>query len=122
MGCERETYITECDTREEAAQIAREEYEGAYIVEARKCANLQLSEHFDAEYFLERTNDCNKDLWDEYGEWMPFATTPEQTASLQCAVRAAIAKWQEENEIKFVPFVFAETRNEEWIPGPDDNE
>lgn len=36
VGRDDERFTTECESRDEAVYIAREEYEGAWIIEARR--------------------------------------------------------------------------------------
>jgi hypothetical protein len=117
VGRDDEVYTSGPETYEDAVRIAREEYEGAHICEAYK-APVPLASMFDAHDWLE---ECEERVWDEYvgqnGDCL-FDLTPEQTKSLQNTVRAAIEKWQTENGLTFMPFMFTESRNHEYISAP----
>jgi hypothetical protein len=65
VGHDEERYTTECDSREEAVQIAKEEFEGAYIVEAIQANNIRLSEYFDATTFMEN---ADENAWNDHGD------------------------------------------------------
>lgn len=114
VGRDDEVYTSGPETYEDAVRIAREEYEGAHICEAYK-APVPLASMFDAYDWLER---CEEQVWDEYvgenGDCL-FDLTTEQIKSLQDTVRAAIEKWQTENGLTFMPFMFTEARNHAYI-------
>lgn len=122
VGSSEERYSTQCGTREEAVEIAREEYDdGAWIVEAQGPAYLKLSEYFDADGFIEMADErAFDDHADEENPDALFETTPEQNADLQAAVRAAIDAWQERHDLTFRGFKFQAMRNGEFIPATED--
>ncbi len=115
VGRDEEVYTSGPETRENAIRIARDEYEGAHICEAYK-APVSLASMFDAHGWLE---DCEDAAWEvhigENGDLL-FDVTPEDREALQVAVRAAIEKWQAERGLTFMPFMFTEARNHEYIP------
>jgi hypothetical protein len=114
IGRDEEVYTSGPETYDEAVRIAREEYEGAHICEAYK-APVPLASFFDAHGWLEQ---CDEQAWDDYigenGDVL-FDVTPEDREALQVAVRAAIEKWQSDRKLVFMPFMFTETRNHEYI-------
>lgn len=114
VGPNQEIYHTECGSREEALRIARSEYEGAYICEARK-DKLELADYFDANDFLERADESAYEESNEDGDPV-FEVAPAQQAFLQEAVRAAIRKWQADHGLTFIPWRFTAVRNEEFVP------
>ena len=123
VGKDDERYTTECDTREEAVMIAREEYEGGYIVEARKPDNIPLSRYFGADQFIEDAEDnAYEDHADEESGVPVFDVTPDHIKDLQAMVGAAIDEWQAKHGLVFSAFKFSASRNEAWIAGPEDEE
>lgn len=124
VGHSEEYYSTQCDTRDEAVQIALEEYgDGAWIVEAQGPANLNLSDYFESAYFTEiaegRAYDdhANEESCDAI-----FETTSEQDDDLQRSVRAAIDAWQVRHNLTFRGFKFQAMRNAEYIPAKEPTE
>jgi hypothetical protein len=103
------------NTREEAVQIAKEEFEGGYIVEAYR-RPIDLSQHFEVDRFLEDFEDSNYDLGNEDGDPL-IDITPAQEKELEEMVRQAIKNWQTRNGLVFLPCAFTDTRNEEYIHG-----
>ncbi|MGY6705889.1 hypothetical protein [Roseinatronobacter sp.] len=121
VGKDDERYTTECGSHDEARYIAREEYEGAFIVEAKKPENIALSGYFDADHFLERAEENAYDSHaDPEGDAPVFDATPDQREDLQAVVRAAIDQWQAKHSLVFSGFLFSAARNQEWIDGPED--
>ena len=121
VGKDDERYTTECNTRDEAAMIAREEYEGAWIIEAKKPDNILLSAYFDVFRFIEDAEEnAYEDHADEDAGDPIFDVTPEQISDLQTMVRAAIDDWQARHGLVFQGFKFSASRNGEWISGPED--
>ena len=122
VGSDDERFHTECSSREEAVRIAKEEYEGAYIVEAAKPSNIMLSEYFDAERFLE---EADERAYDDHGDPEGcydevFATTVAQRSDLEAKVRAAIGAWQDEHGLVFTGYKFSASRSSEYIsPEPE---
>ena len=123
VGRDDERYTTECDTRDEAVYIAREEYEGAWIIEAKRTAGIKLSGYFDAYQFIEGAEDQAYDdhADEEIGDPV-FEMKLEHIAELQDVVRAAIDEWQAKHGLVFQGFKFAASRNQEWIAGPEDDQ
>lgn len=118
VGSDDERYYNECASREEAVRIAKEEYDGAYIVEAAKPSNIMLSEYFVADWFMEG---AEEHAYDDHGDpeggyGTVFEITAAQQADLETKVRAAIDAWQTEHELVFTGFKFSEARNSEYIP------
>lgn len=119
VGRDEERFHTECGIREEAARIAKEEYEGGFIIEAQKPGNISLSGYFDAQKFLE---DADEAAYENHGD--PdggdpvFDAPPELRDELQSMVRAAIDAWQKKHKLTFKGWQFAATRNLELIAGP----
>lgn len=103
------------DTREEAVQIARDEFEGGYIIEAYKLP-VELSAFFDANRFLEDAEELAYDLTNELGDPI-FDPTGAQIDDLEKRIRVAIKQWQEDHKLVFMPFMFTGTRNGEYING-----
>lgn len=101
------------DTREEAIK----ELDGlrGFIIEARKTP-IKLSSYFDAEYFLEVTEEDAADLSNPDGDLI-FDVSKAQMVGLQDLVRAAIDQWQEVNNLVFESWAFNESRNLEQIDG-----
>lgn len=116
-SCEEEFHTT-CDTREEAVEIAQE-YGGAWIIEATKDPDLKLSAYFDTDRFLENAEDSADDLKGPDCEAL-FYVTFDQGNDLEAVVRAAIDDWQAKHSLKFVPWVFVQTRNLQWIGDPQE--
>lgn len=98
------------DTREEAVD-ALDGY-GGFVIEARK-DDLRLSSYFHAETLLEGAEEDAYDLSDE-GDLI-FDISDDQECDLQARVRAAIDTWQDAHGLRFVPFLFTASRNEERI-------
>lgn len=122
VGSSDERFHTECSSHEEAVRIAKEEYEGAYIVEAAKPSNIMLSEYFDAEQFMEEADDrAYDDHGDPEGVYDDiFAITMTQRDDLEAKVRSAISAWQDEHKLVFTGFRFSASRNMEYIsPKPE---
>lgn len=118
VGRSEEIYTSGPETYEGAVQVARDEYEGAHICEAYK-SPVSLASMFDAHGWIE---DCEDRAWEDHvGESgdILFDVSPEDQGALQSAVRAAISKWQTDRNLTFMPFMFTETRNHEYIPAPD---
>lgn len=103
------------DTREEAIK-ALDGLRG-FIIEARKIP-IKLSSYFDAEYFLEVTEEDACDLSNPDGDQI-FNVPKEALVGLQVWVRAAIDQWQEVNNLVFESWAFNESRNLERIDGLD---
>jgi len=122
VGKDDERYTTECETREEAVLIAREEYEGAWIIEARKPDSIPISKYFDVGRFIEDTEErAYENHADEEGGDAVFDVTADQIADLQDVVRAAMDQWQSKHGLVFQGFKFAASRNQEWVEGPEDD-
>lgn len=114
VGRDEEIYHTQCGSREEAMQIVNSDYDTAYICEAIK-RPLKLADLFDAGRFFDDSNDnVYDDCIGENGDTI-FAATHEQQKDLQEIVCAAMDAWQEKHGLQFVPFMFSETRNEEYV-------
>ena len=103
------------DTRDEAVQIARDEYEGAWIIEAYK-RPLKLSSFFDEDRFLEDAEEDCSDLGNEDGDAI-FYVTDAQAHDLVTRVRATIDQWQLDHGLVFMPWIFTGQRNLEFING-----
>ena len=115
VGSSDEFFTQECETRAEAVEVARDEFEGAYICEAITEA-VSLSSYFCAHPFIEEVEEQNEpDLLGEYGEGPIFDCSIEQIEDLEHMVRAAIDAWQKKHKLQFVPFVFTSMRNDEFI-------
>lgn len=114
VGRDEEVYTDQCDSREEALEVVNSDYDTAYICEAIK-RQLKLADIFDAGRFLE---DSNENVYDDYigenGDTL-FEATNEQQKDLQEMVCAAMDAWQKKHSLRFVPFMFSETRNEEYV-------
>lgn len=123
VGSSDERYHTECDSREEAVRIAKEDYDGAYIVEACKPSSIALSDYFDASLFLENADEsAYDDHGDPEGDAPVFETTHEQDEDLEQMVRAAISAWQEKHGLTFTGWQFSAARNHEYIPADEAEE
>lgn len=119
VGHDEEVYTSgPYDTRDEAAYIAREEYGGGHIVEAKRCA-LELSKEFGVGDFLERIDEAHYDFQNENGDPV-FDISTEAQSRLEICVRATITQWQKDEALTFVPGAFSAQRNEEWIEGAID--
>ncbi len=103
------------DTRDEAVQIARDEYEGGWIIEAHK-SPLSLAAHFDVEDFLERAEEEVCEYSNPDGETI-FDVTELQRNDLKLRVMQTIEQWQIDHNLKFEPWVFTGQRNLEFING-----
>ena len=89
------------------------------IVEAYK-APIELADYFDAGHWIEELDNgalCDLLSPDGYGDGLGEQLTNEQFSSLEAAVKAAIAKWQEDHNFNYVPWGFSGTRNREDISG-----
>jgi hypothetical protein len=102
-------------TREEAVQVAKEEFEGGYIIEAYK-QPLDLPAFFEVDRFLEDFEDNNYEHGSENGDPL-IDISPAQEKELEEMVRQAIKNWQTRNGLVFLPWAFTDTRNEEYIHG-----
>ena len=103
------------DTRDEAVD-ALDGY-GGFVIEARK-DDLRLSAQFSVEAFFEAAEESVYDLSNE-GDPI-FDASSDQERDLQARVRAAIDAWQDAHGLKFVPWCFAASRNEERIEPDED--
>lgn len=116
VGHTDERYTTQCDTRDEAVEIAKEEYDGAYIVEAKGPAELKLSSYFSADRFLESADEQAYDNHADEDSGDPiFDVSSDEMGALQTMIRMAIDEWQELHDLKFKGFKFQNQRNEEYI-------
>jgi hypothetical protein len=106
-------------TRDEAVYIAKEEFEGGYIVEAYK-RPIDLASFFEIRSFLEDFEDNNYEFGNEDGDPI-IDITPAQQKELEDMVRQAINNWQTRNGLVFLPWAFTQTRNEEYINGEVDD-
>lgn len=127
VGSDDERFTTECNTREEAVQIARDEYEGAYIIEATRPSNIKLSSYFSVVRFIEDAEDrAYDDHADEDGNDYVFNFPPGKSVEiindLESVVQAAIDDWQERNGLTFTGFKFTQVRNQEYIPPVEESE
>lgn len=95
------------DAREDAVD-ALDGY-GGYVIEAVKY-DLRLSDLFQVSSFLEQAEDSVDDLYNEDYSLI-FDTSEDQARDLQLLVRAAIDTWQDAHGLKFVPWVFKQSRN-----------
>ena len=121
VGHDKERYTDQCATREEALQIVRDKYDGAWITEALPPHTLSLSSFFDVDWFLEQADErAQEDYGDPEGDDPTFAPTPDQTADLEAMVRVAIDAWQAKHGLTFRGWLFAAMRNTEYIKGDDD--
>jgi hypothetical protein len=121
VGSEPERFHTKCDTREEAVEIAIDEYDGAYIIEAIQSEDIKLSDYFNAGDFIETANETAYDLCDPEGDTVVFDTRSDTERDLQEMVRAAIDAWQQKHDLKFVSWSFSAQRNLEYI-GPNNRD
>jgi hypothetical protein len=103
------------DTREEAIRIAREEFEGGYIIEAYK-GDVQLSDYFDTDWFIEDANERTH-VFQGLGGDPLFDPSIDQQRDLQLMVRETIKEWSQKHELTFTPWCFTHQRNEEYIDG-----
>lgn len=103
------------ETRAEAVQIAKEEYEGGWIIEAYKRPE-SLARYFNANNFLEHAEEAAYDLANESGDPI-FDPTGPQIDDLETRVRATIEKWQADHKLEFIPWTFTGQRNLERIDG-----
>lgn len=120
VGHDDERYTTECGSRDEAVQVAKNEYDGGYICEAKKPSNIKISRYFDGHMFAENAEDsASEDHGDPEGGDEIFKITPDQRKDMQIMVRAAMDAWQEKHGLTFTGFQFSASRNHEHIPAPD---
>ncbi len=104
------------ETREEAVQIAKDEYdEGGWIIEAYK-RPVSLAAYFDAGDFLERAEEDGYDFANENGDPL-FDVDMDQMKDLQQRIRSAIEQWQADHKLEFIPWTFTGQRNLEFING-----
>jgi hypothetical protein len=87
-----------------------------HIIEAWQ-VQVDLSDYFDAETFIEQVNDSVSDYGSETDEPIVDLSIVA-LSSLQTAVRSAISKWQADNNLRFRNWVFSGTRNAETITVP----
>jgi len=90
-----------------------------HIIEAWQ-APVDLADHFDAAAWVDEINDNLSDFGGEDGEPIVDISTVAK-ASLERAVREAIAKWQTESGLRFRGWTFSGTRNAEMITIPATN-
>jgi hypothetical protein len=123
VGHDDERFHTECDSREEAVRIAKEEHDGGYIVEAMKPGNIALSSYFDADMFVEN---ADENAWENHGDPeggdTVFDVPPDLRNDLQDMVRATIDAWQKKHNLTFTGWQFSASRNHEYIPGPTEED
>ena len=109
-------------TREAIIQAATDDEVGLYedggiqcfhIIEAWQ-ASIELADHFAAAAFVDGINDDLSDFGGSDGEPV-VDMTDVAINSLERVVRAAIAKWQADNNLKFRNWAFSGTRNGETI-------
>ena len=119
VGHDDEHYTDQCDTREEAVQIALEDYEGAWIVEAKKSPSLILSSFVGVESLIESAEDnAYEDHGNPSGDPL-FLVTTGQEIELYARVKAAVDLWQEDNKLVFPSYRFCSQRRCEYIQAPD---
>lgn len=122
VGSDEESYHTECATRDEAVQIARDDYDGAWITEAAKPANIALSQYFISERFLDDADEQAYDYHGNYDSGEPvFDLTAEQCADLEAAVKAALDAFQAAHGLVFTGYRFMAQRHTEFIPAEGDD-
>jgi hypothetical protein len=120
VGHNEEVYTTQCDTREQAVEIAETQFEGGYICEAMMPDNIQLAGFFDVDSFLEGAEDTAYDDHCHPDTGSPiFDLNTDQKTELNITVKEAIRHWQERREIVFKGTLFSAQRNEEYIPARD---
>ncbi|WP_333848494.1 hypothetical protein [Phaeobacter italicus] len=122
VGSSEESYHTECASREEAVEVAKE-HDGAHIIEACKPSNIKLSGYFDADYFMENADEnAWEDHGDPEGDGPLFDVTLDQQSDLQAMVHAAMDAWQEKHGLTFTGWQFSASRNHEYIPAAEAEE
>lgn len=84
-----------------------------FIIEAWQ-ASVELADHFEAAAFVDAINDDFSDFGGLDGEPV-VDMTDVAVNSLERVVRATIAKWQADNNLRFRNWTFSETRNREAI-------
>ena len=116
-------------TRDAIIQAATDDEIGLYEADGIQCfhiieawqASVELADHFDAAAFVDGINDDLSDFGGADG--VPVVDMTEVAInSLERVVRAEIAKWQSENNLKFRNWTFSGIRNRETItidPAPD---
>lgn len=114
VGTDEEWLTTECESREEAVEIARTEYEGAHICEALEPVRLRLADWFDAFEFIESAEDRAEEYQSEYHETV-FEVSREQATDLEKMVRETIQEWQTKHNLVFKSAYFQQTRNPDYI-------
>lgn len=119
IGSSEERFDTQYDTKEEAIEYGKEEYdwnEGFYICEAIT-PEIQLADFFVWDHWIEW---ATEQAWDDYGD--PdgdadlFPITSDQAKQLEAAIKKTINEWQAENKLKFSAWQFSDSRNHEYIP------
>lgn len=117
VGYDEERFHTECESREEAIQIAIEEHDGAWIVEAQKPENILVSDYFDEDEFLEQADErANDDHGDPEGYGEVIMVNTAQGDDLKKVVTAAIDEWQKKHNLVFTAYRFSKQRNLKFIP------
>lgn len=109
-----------CDSREEIIEEGRSNYDddGFYIIQAKK-APLQLSSYVDIDLMMENADESASDMSNEDGDSV-FELSTAQMKSLSECVSNALDNWQQSNGIRFMPHVFTDVCNEEYIKGSSD--
>jgi len=112
------------DTREAAIAEAEVNFgtdDGFYICQATKPTGAKLSKHFEADYFIEQSNEDSAEFMGEDGDPL-FDPNADQEADLQEIVRAAIDAWQEKHKLVFTQWCFDWQGPSEWISTKPDEE
>lgn len=116
VGHDDERFHTRCESRDEAVEIAEEQFGGGYIVEALDRENIALSGYFDIEEFVERAEEAaSEDHGDPEGDCVIFDISLDVLRDLEHRVKRIIDEWQNQHGITFRSFWFRATRNGEYI-------
>ena len=104
-----EVYHTDCNTREEAMQVAKE-YGGGLIAE---CQQQDFDLGLSGDTIIEALYGQNEEMMGEDSEFIEC--THEQEKELGEMVTAAIVAWANKNNIKTTAWIFGVVRNKEEI-------
>lgn len=105
------------DNREEAIDEARGGYGddvGIFVIAAIK-GEIRLRDYIGASHILEEAEERAYDMRNPDGDNNIFDVTREQEKDLAVMLKTACDAWQIKHGLRFAPWFFTATRNEEFI-------
>lgn len=108
------------DTKDQAISAGADSFgESFHILEAIKEPILLSNFIPDGGYLLEWADEAAMELGDPDSGDPIFDLPQDKVESLTTCVKEAVNRWQAEQGLVFMPWVFSHTRNEEYIELPE---